>query len=124
MPAIRVNRDNVEITIDIEPSDDPPEASFYDAETNTWQEPHPNFAKHVHELEQVSDGDWAWCDVTVTARFSDLTGTAFLGQRSYKDEADFKSDGYYEQMVDDAIRELQQHIDIVYAAIHVDTTNP
>jgi hypothetical protein len=124
MPAIRVTRDKVEITIDIEPSDDPPEASFYDAETNSWQEPHPGFAKQVHELEQVSDGDWAWCDVTVTARFSDLTGTAYLGQRSYKDEADFKSDGYYGQMVDEAIHELQQHIDIVYSAIHDDTANP
>ena len=118
MPAIRVNRDNVQITIEIEPSVDPPEASFYDAETNSWQEPHPNFAKQVHELEKVSDGDWAWCDVTVTARFSDLTGTAYLGQCSYKDEADFKSDGYYSQMVDEAIQELQQHIEIVYAAIH------
>jgi hypothetical protein len=114
---------NVEITIDIEPSDDPPEASFYDPETNSWQEPHPNFAKQVHELEQVSDGDWAWCDVTVTARFSDLTGTAYLSQRSYKDEADFKSDGDYSQMVDEAIHELQQHIDIVYAAIHI-AANP
>jgi hypothetical protein len=118
MPAIRVTRENVEITIDIEPSDDPPEASFYDAETNSWQEPHPNFARDVHELEKVSDGDWAWCDVTVTARFSDLTGTAYLGQCSYKDEADFKSDDYYSQMVDEAIHELQQHIEIVCAAIH------
>ena len=38
MPAIRVNRDNVVITIEIEPCDDPPEASFYDAETNSWQD--------------------------------------------------------------------------------------
>ena len=118
MPAIRVSRDNVQITIEIEPSVDPPEASFYDPESNSWQEPHPNFAKQVHELEQVADGDWAWCDVTVTARFSDLTGTAYLGQCSYKDEADFKADGYYDQMVDEAIEELQQHIEIVYAAIH------
>ena len=118
IPAIRMSRDNVVITIEIEASVDPPEASFYDAETNTWQEPHPNFAKHVHELEQVADGEWAWCDVTVTARFSDLTGTAYLAQCSYKDESDFKSDGYYDQMVDEAIEELQQHIDIVYVAIH------
>jgi hypothetical protein len=46
---------------------------------HVWQELHPNFARDVHELEQVSDGDWAWCDVTVTARFSDLTGTAYFG---------------------------------------------
>ncbi len=37
IPAIRVSRDNVVITIEIEASVDPPEASFYDAETNTWQ---------------------------------------------------------------------------------------
>jgi hypothetical protein len=124
MPAIRVTRDNVEITIDIEPSDDPPEASFYDRETKSWQELHPGFAKNVHELEKVSKRDWAWCDVTVTARFSDLTGTAYAGQCSYRDEADFKSDDYYGHMVDEAIDELQQHIDIVYAAIHVDGANP
>jgi hypothetical protein len=43
---------------------------------------------------------------------------AYLSQCSYRDEAEFKSDGYYSQMVDEAIHELQQHIDIVYAAIH------
>ncbi len=86
MPAIRVSRGNVVITIEIEASVDPPDASFYDAETNSWEEPHPNFAKRFHALEQVSDCDWAWCDVTVTARFSDLTGTAYLAQCSYKDE--------------------------------------
>jgi hypothetical protein len=93
MPAIRLSRDNVVITIDIEASADLPEASFYDAETNSWQEPHPGFAKDVHELEKVSGGDWAWCDVNLTARFSDLTGPAYLAQCSYRDEADFKSDG-------------------------------
>ena len=119
MPAIRVTRDNVQITIDIERSDESPESSFFDPETNTWQEPHPGFAKAVHELEQVAVGDWAWCDVTVIARFSNLTGTAFLAQRSYRDENDFKTDGYYDQMVDEAIAELQRNIDIVHVAIHV-----
>jgi hypothetical protein len=41
MPAIRATRDNVQVTIEIEPSVDPPEASFYDPETKSWQEPHP-----------------------------------------------------------------------------------
>jgi hypothetical protein len=54
MPAIRVNRDDVQITVEIEPSDDPPEASFYDPETKSWQEPHPGFAKAVRELEKVA----------------------------------------------------------------------
>ena len=94
MPAIRVSRDNVQITIEIESLRRSTRSLVLRSETNSWQEPHPDFAKHVHELEQVSDGDWAWCDVTVIARFSDLTGTAYLGQCSYKDEADFKSDGY------------------------------
>ena len=42
-------------------------------------------SKQVHELEKVSA---TGPDVTVTAQFSDLTGTAYLGQCSYKDEAD------------------------------------
>jgi hypothetical protein len=99
MPAIRVNRDNVQITIEIEPSVDPPEASFYDAETNSWQEPHPGFAKQVHELEKVSDGDWGTTPTSLPPLGSPTSRHSLSGAVLVQDEADFKADGYYSQMV-------------------------
>jgi hypothetical protein len=74
MPAIRVRRDSVVITIEIEASVDPPEASFFGAETNSWQEPHPNFAKQVHELELLSEGSGAPSMARAGNRRCRLTG--------------------------------------------------
>ena len=62
---------------------------------------------------------WAWCCVVVTASVmisgEVFTGTVSLGACSYKDEEDFKQDGYYPDMCKEArenlehcLRELEQ----------------
>lgn len=55
---------------------------------------------------------WQWCVVKITARYYDhktgieLVGTDMLGCCSYKDEDQFKADGYYVDMCNQALAEL------------------
>ncbi len=57
---------------------------------------------------QLMQGNtWAWASVCVKATLHDLTGEAYIGQCSYESEAAFKADGgYYEQLVEEAVKEL------------------
>lgn len=50
--------------------------------------------------------DWAWCTVKVTATWGDFSDYAYLGGCSYADEKDFKRDGYYDGMCDEAFDAL------------------
>ena len=122
MPALRIAKGhpNLSITIETEPCQDSPEFSFFNAETNRYQEPSPGFADAVYEVEARADGCWGWCDVTVRATLGGLEGTGTLSQCSYLSEADFKAGGYYEQMEAEALAELQTQIDLTYALIHLD----
>lgn len=57
--------------------------------------------------EQLDNGNmWAWCCVKVTASYKGIEGTDYLGGCSYKSEKDFKSDGYYSDMKQQAFDDL------------------
>lgn len=59
-------------------------------------------------LARLAKGDqWAWCCVIISATVGEFTGMASLGGCSYINEEDFKKDGYYETLVDDAILDLR-----------------
>lgn len=63
---------------------------------------------------------WGWCYVKVTASWgytnqfdaeSFITGEAYLGECSYKDEQDFRQAGdYFDQLVAEALDELNNEI--------------
>lgn len=53
---------------------------------------------------------WAWCCVRVTAKWNSFEGETYLGCCSYKNEKDFMADGYYEQMVVEALSQLNNEI--------------
>lgn len=63
-------------------------------------------------IARLDQGDvWAWADVTVIAEVQTDTGETFsgedyLGGGSYKDEADFRRDGYFDDMCWRAREEL------------------
>ena len=58
-------------------------------------------------IERLDNGDtWAWCSVCVVAEAGGVEGRAYLVACSYKDEEDFRSGGYYEQMQEDAKDDL------------------
>lgn len=63
-------------------------------------------------ISRLNDEDiWAWCVVTVTAEYNGYTGKDHLGACSYKNEEDFKTPGgYYDDMVENAIDELNDNI--------------
>lgn len=72
----------------------------------------PGFAKAVAEVRRNSKGLWGWCSVKLTVTFKEgrkkLVGTAYLGQCSYKDEADFiANSGYFMDMVKEAIADAR-----------------
>jgi hypothetical protein len=70
-------------------------------------------------LQRLDQGDtWAWAAVTVTATWGPFAASDHLGCCSYADEADFtQPGGYYDDMVDAALDELNQTILDAYRRI-------
>lgn len=63
-------------------------------------------------LERLSRDDvWAWATVEMRAECGGFVGRDFLGCCSYRDEAEFKADAYFQDMqkcaFDDLLRALQ-----------------
>lgn len=62
-------------------------------------------------IERLDNGDtWAWCSVCVVAEAGGTEGRAYLAACSYKDEEDFRSGGYYEQMQEEAKEDLMEQL--------------
>lgn len=62
-------------------------------------------------LDRLDSGDvWAWASVEVRATHEGLSGSDYLGCCCYRDEEDFKSGGYYEDMVREACSNLADQI--------------
>lgn len=54
---------------------------------------------------------WAWCVVRCTASFAGREGIDYLGQCSYRNEADFvKNSGYADDMRDAALEQLEMQL--------------
>jgi hypothetical protein len=71
------------------------------------------FDKRIEDqvLERLDYGDiWAWASVEVQATWEGFSGRDYLGACSYKDEEDFKADGYYEDMCKEALKDLNDEI--------------
>lgn len=56
--------------------------------------------------EYNSGNPYAWFVAKVTCKLGDFEGVDYLGGCSYKSEADFKNDGYYEDMKEEAFQDL------------------
>jgi hypothetical protein len=104
----------VEIDVCLEPEyDHRPDDHFEDADTLHWVR------------NQLARGnEWAWTSVSVQAvAYSGAVGvsgkvaigTAFRGGCSYLNEQDFKTGGYYEDLVAEAVRELRAELELVLA---------
>ena len=61
-------------------------------------------------LRRLEQGDiWAWAMVTVTVSWGSFSASDHLGCCSYADEKDFRQpDGYFDDMVDEALTELNK----------------
>ncbi len=70
-------------------------------------------------LCRLQQGDvWAWAAVTVVVAWCHFEGRAHLGCCSYADEDDFRQpDGYFDDMVNEALEELNKSISEAYQRI-------
>ena len=61
-------------------------------------------------LSRLEQGDvWAWAMVTVTVSWGPFSASDHLGCCSYADEEDFRqSGGYFDDMIDEALGELNR----------------
>jgi hypothetical protein len=68
-------------------------------------------------IRRLVSGDvWAWASVEVKASIGEFNASVYLRQCSYKNERDFKSGDYYTDMIDDAISELANRIELAKGA--------
>jgi hypothetical protein len=73
----------------------------------------------IEEIEQeiAAGSKWAWCSVTVTVEWNGTSEEETVGCLSYKDEADFKADGYYSEMVKTALSDLNAELELKFAQL-------
>lgn len=119
MPAKRLTEADVVITITAEDEDESPAESYMIPGIYGPGEDCDAFVEAVDEMVE-KHGLWGWCEVVVSARLGPLEGFSHLCGSSYEDAEDFKADGYYPQMVEEAIAELQVQVDELYELIHIE----
>lgn len=114
MKLRRLKESDISLTIEAEPEDIAPE--FYLSFKNTGFD-HTDTIRHIRQRLNLGQ-QWAWCCVNVTARYELWTGTAYLGCCSYKNKTDFiANSGYYKQMVQEALDDLNKDIRNVFESI-------
>lgn len=81
----------------------------------------PAYDKQVEDkiLSDLEYNPWAWCLVRVTAGLegSALRGVAYLGGCSYESEQQFREDNYFDDLCDEALRDLQQQVEHLFAKV-------
>jgi hypothetical protein len=61
--------------------------------------------------KRLEEGDvWAWASVTVRVTWAGFTGNAYLGGCNYADEADFRENGHFKDMQQEAAQDLLTNI--------------
>jgi len=93
----KFNPDEVTFSLTAEPEDLAPDFDFGDG-TNE------------RILTEAEHNVWAWASVTVSASWGGFTGNAYLGGCNYADAADFRVDGYFEDMLKEALKDLLSEI--------------
>jgi hypothetical protein len=88
------------------------EPEFISVEGNASATGDEAFAREVERniLQRLQRGDiWAWAAVTVTVSWGPFSAWDNLGCCSYADEEDFRqAGGYFDDMVDEALEELNR----------------
>ena len=105
-----LTRDDVTITVEALPEDQHPDDCF------ALDDPEAQ-KKIVDEiLEKAEWNEWAWCCIKVTVSWRGHSASDYLGACSYDSkEAFVAEDGYYSDMVDRALEELNGEVRRAYA---------
>lgn len=112
---MKIKAESVQYRVEVLPEDMP-------VRGNALASGDPAEDKRVEDeiIERLECGDiWAWCTVRVVASLPDsvLEGEKYLGACSYRDLDDFMESGYYEDMRDCALEELQDKVALVYGSV-------
>lgn len=107
-----IKRDDVTVTLFCEQEEISPRGNALDSGD-------PAVDKEVEDeiLARLERHDvWAWCTVKIIVSFClvddipTLQNTQYLGCCSYKDEDEFQAGGYYEDMINEGIDELNKKL--------------
>jgi hypothetical protein len=100
-----LTRDDVDIEIICEPEWIPIEGNAIAS-----GEPDVDAAEVKRIRDELDNGNvWAWCIVTVKVSYKGLlSATDSLGACSYEDEADFRGGDYFDDMVSEALKQLNK----------------
>jgi hypothetical protein len=90
------------VTLSVEQDDTPIEGN---ASATDDPEDDAEIVRVIRKRLERGD-DWAWCVVTVTATLGPWSSQDSLHGCNYRDERDFRSGGYYEDMVEIALDSL------------------
>src|ERR1700733_2845456 len=88
LPAIRVMKADVTITVSAEEDDISPEESYDIPGIKRSTRDAEGFVDAVDEMIE-KHGLWGWCQVTVTVRLGPLEGESHMGGCSYESDDDF-----------------------------------
>jgi hypothetical protein len=106
-----LTREEVAIRLKAEPE-------FIQVEGNASASGDDAFDQEVEHniLFRVEQGDvWAWAMVTVTVSWEPFSASDHLGCCSYADEEDFRQPGgYFDDMIDEALEELNKTVLYAY----------
>jgi hypothetical protein len=105
MVTRKLTRDDVDVQLECLPEDTQIEgnASCVDPETDA-----ETVAWIRSELDRGND--WAWCTARVTVTWNGLEGVDYLSCCSYRNERDFRNDGYYDDMIHEALADLNRKV--------------
>ena len=91
----------VDVDLQVEPEDHSYEGDFDDETCKAWIR---------DQLERGNE--WAWCSVKLSVTYKGITCCDYLGGCSYESKKSFvEGDGYYDDMVDTAVRELASELE-------------
>lgn len=101
-----LTRADVVIHVDCESEDLPVRGNLTDS-----GDPEADAADEDRVLTRLEYTPWAWCVACVTVQWRGWTGRAYLGGCSYEAEEDFRADPYFDDMVGEALNNLQTRLE-------------
>ena len=99
---------DVEFTLECEPEHIPYVGNCSALDHNTDREQEEWIAGQLD-----GGNEWAWCIAKVTAKWRDFDGVDYLGGCSYLSEEDFRKGGYFDDMKDEALTDLNRNVQSV-----------
>ena len=117
MSCRTVGRNDVTVRLDAIPDDIPVQGNACD--TGDTQFDHQVVHEILMRLHQ--DDVWAWATVAVSVSWNGQEATEYLGCCSYDDEEAFQQCGYFADMIDAALNQLNQDLQSLYQRLSVET---